>query len=307
MNLKDKLFETLFKRYMRWRIDALLAPEYPVVLEYPIDPRPRWGEDKPPHAGLADICDRGVENYRANLSDLAVHKEQMAKIPLQATSPGEPQWDNTYFSAMDAIALYGILASRNPARYVEIGSGHSTRFARKAVRDFDLRTRITSIDPVPRAEVNDICDEVIRQPLESTDLEVMSKLGANDVLFLDSSHRVFTNSDVTVFFLEVLPRLRPGVLVHVHDIFLPYDYPSHWSKRHYSEQYLLAAFLLAACPWLEVFLPNAYVSRHPALSSSIEGLWLDSVFQWSFAHYRKLTGSYIGTSFWLRIGQRAAS
>src|SRR5437762_6582009 len=114
VNLKDKLFETLFKRYMRWRLDELLAPEYPVVLEYPIDPRPRWGEEKAPHAGLADICNRGVEAYRANLSDLAIHKEQMSKIALVAASPGEPQWDNSYFSALDAIALYGILASRNP-------------------------------------------------------------------------------------------------------------------------------------------------------------------------------------------------
>ncbi len=76
------------------------------------------------------------------------------------------------------------------------------------------------------------------------DLALFRELQAGDVLFIDSSHRCFMNSDVTVLFLEVLPNLPPGVLVQVHDIFIPYDYPREWVERYYAEQYLLSCYLL---------------------------------------------------------------
>ena len=92
-----------------------------------------------------------------------------------------------------------------------------------------------------------VCDTVIRQPLETLDTAgIIENLQAGDILFVDGSHRCFTNSDVTVVFLEILPRLQPGVLVHFHDILLPYDYPPAWSRRYYSEQYLLACWLLGS-------------------------------------------------------------
>ena len=97
--------------------------------------------------------------------------------------------------------------------------------ARLVVRDHHLRTRVISSDPRPRVEIHSLCDEGIRHPLESIDLAVFDQLAPGDILFIDSSHRVFTNSDVNVVFLEVLPRLQPGVLVHLNDIFLLYDYP----------------------------------------------------------------------------------
>ena len=127
----------------------------------------------------------------------------------------------------DAVALYGLLRRTRPQRYLEVGSGHSTRFARRAIRDEGLATTVTSIDPEPRARIDELCDLVIRRPVEALEDDgVFLELGPGDVLFIDGSHRTFTGSDVTVLLLEVVPRLAPGVLVQVHDVYLPRDYPA---------------------------------------------------------------------------------
>ena len=110
------------------------------------------------------------------------------------------------------------------------------------------------------------------------------------MVFFDGSHRTLMGSDVTVFFFEVLPALPPGVLVHIHDIFLPYDYPQEWRWRHYSEQYLLAAVLLAGLPGLRVELPNAFVAGQPELAGRMAGLWTRL----------GLVERLHPTSFWLR-------
>jgi hypothetical protein len=115
---------------------------------------------------------------------------------------------------------------------------------RRSIDDHGLGTRLVSIDPHPRAETEALCNEVVRQPLEDTDLSIFAALGPDDICFIDNSHLAFQNSVVTVFMLEVLPSLRPGVLVGIHDIMLPGDYPEAWRERFYNGQYLLAAFLL---------------------------------------------------------------
>jgi Methyltransferase domain len=153
-----------------------------------------------------------------------------------------------------------MLVEFRPKRFVEVGSGYSTRFARRAIREHSMPTRITSIDPAPRAEIDQLCDSVIRRPLEEVDLCVFDELEPGDILFIDSSHRTFSNSDVTALFMDVLPRLRSGVVVHLHDIFWPYDYPPEWANRYYSEQYLLGAYLLGdRASRVTVLLPNAFV------------------------------------------------
>ena len=162
---------------------------------------------------------------------------------------------------------------------------------RRVIRDQGLKTQLTSIDPRPRAEIDALCDHIIRQPLENLNLDIFEKLGAGDVLFLDGSHRSFMNSDVTVFFLEILPALASGVLVHLHDIHLPCDYPPERAEWYYSEQYLLAASLLAGHRGYEIMLPNAFVSGEPDLIRESEGLW------------RRLgldPAQMKGLSFWMR-------
>ena len=166
-------------------------------------------------------------------------------VPREPDAGDGPYWLNDFFPPLDAIALPGMIADCRRALYMEIGSGNRTKFARRAVRRYSPATRIVSIDPEPRAEVNDIGDDVVRERMESVDLAIFRRLYPGDFLFIDSSHRCLMNSDVTATFLEVFPYLQPGVHVHFHDIFLPWGYPLEWTGRHYSEQYLLACWLLA--------------------------------------------------------------
>jgi hypothetical protein len=198
---------------------------------------------------------------------------------------------NGWLPGLDSAALYTFLARTDPALYLEVGSGNSTKFARRAIEDHGLRTRLVSIDPQPRAEIDALCDEVVRSPAEEVDLTVYDRLGAGDVLFVDNSHRCLQNSDATVMFLEVLPRLQPGVLVEFHDIVLPEDYPPEWLDRFYSEQYLLAAYLLAGGDRLSVELPNHFVSTDAELAAILAPLWDDPALAGVERH---------GGSFWIR-------
>lgn len=251
----------------------------PVFLDYPVKAIPRYGHGNPPHPELSVLLAEGDRQYAEKLSQFLSFAEALRRIPLKQPSDSmEPCWINDWLDGLDTLALYAFIASRNASQYIEIGSGYSTKVARRAIKDRALRTTITSIDPHPRAEVDRICDEVIRQPLEKCDLKIFDSLAGGDILFLDGSHRSFMNSDVTVFFLEILPRLKPGVLVHLHDIFLPEDYPPYWELRYYphrywSEQYLLAASLLAGHAGYEVTLPNYYISRTPRLSGILSDFW----------------------------------
>jgi hypothetical protein len=252
------------------RADDIMMGARPIVVSYGGVPRPRWGHGTPPHAGLAAVLERGRARYADVIRACAPFRAAMEAIPLASADPSEPSWENGYFSGLDAAALYGLLAARRPRRYLEIGSGNSTRLARRAIRDQGLETTITSIDPYPRAEIDALCDTAIRQPLEDADLGAFERLERGDVLFFDGSHHAFMNSDVVVLFLDILPRLAPGVLVHIHDIFLPYDYPPDWAMRYYTEQYLLAVALLAPAHAFEVLLPAQFVARDAALSKLVE-------------------------------------
>jgi len=138
--------------------------------------------------------------------------------------------------------------------------------------DYSKTNRITSFDPLPRAECDALCDHIVRSRLDDADLAVFDDTQPGDVLYMDGSHRCFQNSDVTVFFLEVLPRLRPGVIVGVHDIFLPEDYPPRRMGRFYSEQYVMAAYMLGRGDRLEILLLNHFVSRDQELSGILAPL-----------------------------------
>ena len=266
--------------------------DQPVLLDYPVHPRPRWGHGTPPHPRLSARLQAGRAEYGAVLDTILRYADGLARIPAHASgAASEPRWINGYLPGLDAAALYALLASTNPARYVEIGSGNSTRFARQAIRDHGLRTRITSIDPHARVSVEGVADEQVPRALEDLDPDWFSALQPGDVLFLDGSHRCLPNSDVTAFFLDVLPRLVPGILVHVHDVHLPYDHPPEWMDKYYTEQYVLAAFLLAADPGFDVVFPAYFVSRDPELGTALDGLWNRPGLQEVERH---------GVSFWFR-------
>jgi hypothetical protein len=139
---------------------------------------------------------------------------------------------------------------------------------------------------------------VIRRPLEAAELGLFEDLDSGDILFIDNSHRVFQNSDVTVFFLDVLPRLKSGVVVHIHDIFWPFDYPTAWRDRYYSEQYLLGVMLTAGAASVDVMFPAAHIDKHAGLWKLVMAEWGSDRFCRIFDRNRGFTGGYSGTSFW---------
>lgn len=247
----------------------------PVFLDYRVDPRPRWGYGLPAHPELKALINSNRWKYLQVLAAFEAFAEKLSRIPEVADDEGtEPYWQNEYMSGLSAVALYCFPAIRNPRYYMEVGSGSSTKFVRRSITDNQLSTRIVSIDPVPRAEIDTICDEVIRQPLESVDLSLFERLTSGDIVVLDGSHRVFQNSDVTVFLLDVLPKLAPGVLLYIDDIYLPFDYPPKWRNRFYSEQYMLAALLLGdRMQRYEVVLPQVFIDSDDELFEASADLW----------------------------------
>ena len=247
-----------------------------IVLDYPVEPKPRFGSTYglPDHPELTELFRQREEVYAQTLESFEACRSELGKIrQTPERDRQQPHWDNGWLQGLDAVALYALVATGNPAVYLEVGSGNSTKFVRRAIRDHGLRTRIVSIDPTPRVEVDALCDELIRAPLEGADLTVFARLGAGDICFIDNSHRSFQNSDATVVFLEVLPRLAAGVLVGLHDILLPEDYPPEWSNRWYSEQYLLASYLLGGGRRSDVVLPSSYVSRTERFAGLLDNLF----------------------------------
>jgi hypothetical protein len=280
---------------LKEKIKYLLGRYQAVFLEYKVNMKPRWGADGVP--ALHPIIFEKKQVYHEYLKYFLELKNDFIQIKRKDESPAmqEPFWNNGFLPGLDIVALYSMLVKNNPERYVEVGSGNSTLVARLAIKNHNLKTKIVSIDPMPRADIDAISDEVIRKPFEDVTAFLNElKITKNDVIFIDNSHRVLPNSDSTVFFMEWMPVLPEGTLVHIHDIYLPYDYPQFMCDRGYSEQYVLAAFLMANPQKYSVEFPCYFVSQDPELSKILEPLWTEPNLQNVETH---------GGSFWLRIGK----
>ncbi len=240
-----------------------------IALDYP--PSSLSGQPPSrPHPLLAQMVAASRPRCEETIATIAHHLREMAGIAVDDVGGIEPAWINGYLPGLDAAAIYSMIRARSPRRYVEVGSGNSTKFAARAKRDGGLEVRITSIDPAPRAEIDGICDELLRAPLETLDAGLWRTLGAGDIVFFDGSHRAFPNSDVVAFFMDGLPYLAPGVLVGIHDVYLPFDYPASIADQHYSEQYLLAAWLLGGAG-VEIVLPAHWASQ--TMRAELRSLW----------------------------------
>ena len=197
----------------------------------------------------------------------APHQNEYLKFaPSQNGDESEFFLGNGWFESVDAEILYSVLRRFQPANIVEVGSGFSTRVMRRAINDGKLATKITSIDPHPNTTVTPYADECIKSPVEDIEAErIINLLNAGDILFIDSSHTVKTGGDVPYLFLEILPRLKPDVLVHIHDIFLPFDYPEEWVLEDWgwTEQYLVRAFLSFNLAF-DILWPGSYMWSHHA-------------------------------------------
>lgn len=276
-------------------IYRFLHPRYQTIfLDYQVDPRPRYGHGQPVHPQLLNLVEAHRDDYVTLIKIILSYKESLWKLRKAdaETNPELPVWNNGYLPGLDIAALYGLVTHFKPQRYMEVGSGNSTKVVHQARVDCRLSTRITSIDPHPRAEIDSLADVICRQALEHTDLRILDELEDGDILFIDNSHRMLPNSDSTVFFMEVLPRLRSGVMVHIHDIYIPSDYPQFMCDRFYSEQYGLACFLLANPDRYRTILPNYFISEDPELAGLLAPLWQHPNLEGVEQH---------GGSYWLRI------
>jgi len=145
-----------------------------------------------------------------------------------------------------------MILQHNPRQIIELGGGFSTLIARKTLQIQAKPGRLVVIDPQPRTDIENVADAVIRQFVEDIDLTTLSMSG-DTILFVDSSHICRAGGDIPLLFCKIIPSLPPGVLVHVHDIFLPFDYPFSYQKLLWNEQYVLHALLAHARKFTVVF------------------------------------------------------
>jgi hypothetical protein len=221
-------------------------------------------------AGL-DMNEAGQLLLLERLQNL--YREEYNLLP-RAKPDGPPRFyfGNNSIESVDAEILYSLVRDIRPGRFIEIGSGFSTLLTAEAMAR-NQREGITgalmAIEPYPPAFLREQLPfpvELLVQPLQSVQLDRFMGLRENDILFIDSSHVCKIGSDVNYEFLEILPRLAPGVIVHVHDIFLPREYPRKWVRdwhRFWNEQFLLQAFLCGNGDFEVLWAGSWMHLRHP--------------------------------------------
>jgi len=217
--------------------------------------------------------------------------DELRDVPDQC-STGNMQycWDNGFWNNADALVQYGLLRAIKPRRVVEIGCGWSSLLMQRALDRNGSRCVVTQVEPYPNRKIFELLPtewthhECI---LQRAPLSVFEQLQAGDICFYDGSHCSKVGSDVNWFFFEILPRLAPGVIIHLHDIFLPDAYPAQWifeRGQTWNEQYILQAFLMNNNDY-EVMIANRYLyNENKEL--------LDSLF-------KGVQPSY-GCSFWMK-------
>lgn len=227
----------------------------------------------------------------ATANQIAEFVPELADVP-DHHAPGiiEYCWKNDFWNNADALVHYGLLRALKPRQVVEVGCGWSSLLMKRALERSRAPCAVTQVEPYPNpqlftlfpSEWNHHCCSLQRAPLAP-----FEALRGGDFCFFDGSHCAKAGSDVNWFFFEILPRLAPGVIIHLHDIFLPDDYPDEWifeRGQTWNEQYLLQAFLMNNRDY-EILIANRYLWK-------TQGAALDSL-------YRGVQPSY-GCSFWMR-------
>jgi Methyltransferase domain len=194
-------------------------------------------------------------------------RDEYEQFPAKpAGQPSRFYLNNGLFDGTDALVAYCMVRHFQPRLIIEIGGGFSSLILGEASAK-NNRSPLICIEPFPQEFLTPGfpgLHSLIEKRVEDVELEFFSQLGSGDILFIDSSHTVKIGGDVNYLFLEVLPRLKPGVIVHVHDIFLPFDYPRDWVTeefRFWTEQYLLHAFLIFNSEF-EVLMGNSYLGQY---------------------------------------------
>lgn len=238
------------------------------------------------------------EKTRATLAELARYGAE-ASWPREPRPLGEYTAANDNFGFSSAALLHSFIRANGARKVIEIGGGYSSLITMAALeKNHGLGGyHFACVEPFPskwlKAAIaaRNASATLIEKPVETLDPAVLADLGAGDILFIDSSHCVRLASDVNFLYLQVLPRLAPGVIIHIHDIYLPYEYPRvHFfgaNKLFWNEQYLLAA-VLSENRNFEILLPGFFAQRN-----------MESEFKAAFPHYDSARDRKT-SSFWLR-------
>ena len=244
-------------------------------------------EQRPPYHPIETMMSAREDAFRELIAAIDGYAGDLEAIG--GEPPPAPRWRQHWFPRLDAACAYTLVRQHGPARLVEVGAGHSTRFFARAVADGGHPTRITVIDPAPRADITRIGVEALRGTIQRVGDAPFATLAPGDVLSIDSSHILMPGTDVDILLNRVLPALPVGVLVHIHDMFLPDDYPPAWSWRGYNEQLGVAA-LLQGGGWRILWssryvttrladgLEATVVARLPLAPDAYEAsLWLEKI------------------------------
>ncbi|WP_170381260.1 class I SAM-dependent methyltransferase [Ruegeria atlantica] len=227
----------------------------------------------------------GMEDFDIGqlVAEYGQHADALEALKDSARNQTGYHMGNGYYDSPDAEALYLMIRRFAPKRVIEVGCGNSTRITRQAVIDGGLDTQITAIDPYPRADIAHVVDHFEQMRLEEVDPSLFEQLEAGDVLFIDSSHVVRMSNDVAHLFCRIIPALKPGVVIHVHDVFLPYEYPKRffYDCPGWGEQYILHALLQSggySMLWPGYFLqqdrPNAVEALPFLKEGRAQSIWI---------------------------------
>jgi predicted O-methyltransferase YrrM len=198
----------------------------------------------------------------------------MAKAPFKEEANQEHRyhWVNDFYSFGDASVYFSLISLLKPKKIIEIGSGFSSALALDTREHLRLDTKLTFIEPYPHILNQLLRDSdrntatLIEDKVQNVSLDVFSALEPNDILFVDSSHVMKTGSDVCYEIFDILPVLKPGVIVHFHDVFFPFEYPEKWvlsDKRAWNELYALRAFLMYNSAFDILFFNHYFMKRFP--------------------------------------------
>ena len=186
-------------------------------------------------------------NHQLLLLERINYKEELLDLNLEIGSPNTNfKFENNFFERGDAEIYYSMIRYYKPKKIIEIGSGFSTLIALEANKKNNSNSIITCIEPYENSWLENYDINLIRKKIEEIDIKNEINLEANDILFIDSSHIIRPEGDVLKIFHEILPVLNKGVIIHIHDIFTPFNYPEDWIKkenRFWNEQYLLESLL----------------------------------------------------------------
>ena len=293
-----------------FKVTAILGHGSNICLEEGFLPVPVHFHSAVPD--IRDMDDRKIWDAVSNLPGIDFRQEAQVTLmanlgeefgqeclwPLTSDNPEAYYLRNPSFSYGCAASTHCMIRRFKPATVIEIGSGMSTKVIAAALErnrvDDGFVSNYRVIDPYPSSDTRQlVAGDLVERRVELVDPIVFQCLQKNDILFIDSSHSVKIGSDVNYLFLEILPRLAPGVIVHIHDISLPYEYPRAYAtsetfRQFWTEQYLLQAFLCFN-PDFEVLLAMQYLMTEHR-----------EHFCRTFPHYDFERHSAISGSFWMK-------